>query len=124
MMSAFRVSCGTRLAPRHSKASITCPFGFTTGAASALGVSNCGRWPGWAAGAAAGADGADGGVAGGVGAGAVGIVSKGLGFGGVAGGVCGFACGCAGGWPAGGCWGGARAHSARRRGVGAKQAGG
>src|ERR1017187_865682 len=104
MMSAFRVSCGTRLAPRNSKASITCPFGFTTGAASALGVSNCGRWPGWAAGAAAGADGADGGVAGGVGAGAVGIVSKGLGFGGVAGGVC---CrGCAGGWPAGGCWAG------------------
>src|ERR1039458_7386764 len=119
MISAFSVSCGTRLAPRNSKASITCPLGFTAGAASALGVSNCGRWPGWAAGAAAGAaGGVAGGVGagaggigsqgvgiwrgegGGVGAGAVGIVSKGLGFGGVAGGVC---CrGCAGGWPAGG----------------------
>src|ERR1039457_2372620 len=98
MMSAFRVSWGTRLAPRNSKASMTCPLGFTAAAASALGVSNCGRWPGWAAGAAAGADG---GGASGVGTGAVGIVSKGLGFGGVAGGVC--VCGCAGGWPAGGC---------------------
>src|ERR1019366_7830442 len=83
MISAFSVSCGTRLAPRNSKASITCPLGFTAGAASALGVSNCGRWPGWAAGAAAGAAG---GVAGGVGAGAGGIVSKGLGLGGGRGG--------------------------------------
>src|ERR1039457_7199395 len=96
MISAFSVSCGTRLAPRNSKASITCPLGFTAGAASALGRSNCGRWPGWAAGAAAGAAG---GVAGGVGAGAVGIVSKGLGFGGGAGGVCCRGCG-------GGCWAG------------------
>src|ERR1039457_985432 len=110
MMSAFRVSCGTRLAPRNSKASITCPFGFTTGAASALGVSNCGRWPGWAAGAAAGADGADGGVAGG-------------GGGGAAGGVSGFACGCAGGWPAGGCWAGAWANSAGQMEMAQKQAG-
>src|ERR1017187_3271883 len=101
MISAFSVSCGTRLAPRNSKASITCPLGFTAGAASALGVSNCGRWPGWAAGAAAGAAG---GVAGGVGAGAVGIVSKGLGLGGVAGGGC--RRGRAGGWPAGGRSGG------------------
>src|ERR1035441_3988600 len=100
MISAFSVSCGTRLAPRNSKASITCPLGFTAGAASALGVSNCGRWPGWAAGAAGAAAGAAGGVAGGVGAGAVGIVSKGLGFGGGAGGVC---CrGCAGGGGGGG----------------------
>src|SRR5664280_1777439 len=118
MISAFRVSCGTRLAPRNSKASITCPVGFTAGAASALGVSNCGRWPGWAAGAAAGADG---GVAGGVGTGAVGIVSNGLGFGGVAGGVCG--CGCAGGWPAGGCWAGACANSAGQMEMTQKQAG-
>src|ERR1039458_4013779 len=82
MISAFSVSCGTRLAPRNSKASITCPLGFTVGAASALGVSNCGRWHGWAAGAAGAAAGAAGGVAGGVGAGAGGIVSKGLGVGG------------------------------------------
>src|ERR1019366_773955 len=104
MISAFSVSCGTRLAPRNSKASITCPLGFTAGAASALGVSNCGRWPGWATGAVGAAAGAAGGAGGGVGPGAVGIVSKGLGFGGVAGGVGRCGCGCAGGWPAGGCW--------------------
>src|ERR1039458_7148714 len=114
MISAFSVSCGTRLAPRNSKASITCPLGFTAGAASALGVSNCGRWPGWAAGAAAGAAG---GVAGGVGAGAVGIVSKGLGFGGVAGGVC-----CRG-WPAGGCWTGVWANIAGQMEMTQKQTG-
>src|ERR1019366_4908508 len=118
MISAFSVSCGTRLAPRNSKASITCPLGFTAGAASALGVSNCGRWPGWGGGAAAGAAG---GGAGGVGAGAVGIVSKGLGFGGVAGGVC---CrGCAGGWPAGGCWTGVWANIAGQMEMTQKQTG-
>src|ERR1019366_866764 len=111
MISAFSVSCGTRLAPRNSKASITCPLGFTAGAVSALGVSNCGRWPGWAAGAAAGAAG---GVAGGVGAGAVGIVSKGLGFGGGGG---------AGGWPAGGCWTGVWANIAGQMEMTQKQTG-
>src|ERR1035437_9515880 len=87
-ISAFRVSCGTRLAPRNSKLSITWPAGFAAaGAAASLGISNCGRWLGWAAGAAAGlAGGAAGGVAGGVGCGAEGMVSKGLGFGGGAGG--------------------------------------
>src|ERR1019366_8221199 len=79
MIRAFRVSCGTRLAPRNSKASTTCPLGFTAGAASCLGVSNCG--PGWAGGGAACCS--------------AGMVSKGLGFGGVAGGVC--VCGCAAG---------------------------
>src|ERR1039457_2134465 len=87
MIRAFRVSCGTRLAPRNSKASTTCPLGFTAGAASCLGVSNCG--PGWAAGGATGAAG------GGAGCCSAGMVSKGLGFGGVAGGVC--VCGCAAG---------------------------
>src|ERR1019366_7950278 len=77
MISAFSVSCGTRLAPRNSKASITCPLGFTAGAASALGVSNCGRWPGWAAGAAAGAAG---GGPGGGGAGAGGNGPEGTGL--------------------------------------------
>src|ERR1035438_6073271 len=106
MINAFKVSCGTRLAPRNSKASITCPFGFTAGAGSALGVSNCGRWPGWAGWATGGAGGVAGGAGGGVVCGALGIDSKGLGFGGVAGGVCCCGCGCAGGWPAGGCWAG------------------
>src|ERR1017187_8360651 len=96
MIRAFRVSCGTRLAPRNSKASTTCPLGFTAGAASCLGVSNCG--PGWAAGGAAGAAG---GAGDGAGCCSAGMVSKGLGFGGVDGGVC--VCGCAGGWLAGGC---------------------
>src|ERR1035441_9565033 len=45
MIRAFRVSCGTRLAPRNSKASITCPLGFTAGAASCFGVSNCDSGP-------------------------------------------------------------------------------
>src|ERR1017187_215750 len=95
---AFRVSCGTRLAPRNSKASTTCPLGFTAGAASCLGVSNCGGGTCWAAG---GATGAAGGAGAGAGCCSAGMVSKGLGFGGVAGGVC--VCGCAGGWLAGGC---------------------
>src|SRR5450759_1983375 len=124
MINAFRVSCGTRLAPRNSKLSIACPAGFTAGAAASLGASNCGRWPGWAAGAAGAAAGGAAGAAGGAGTGAVGMVSKGLGFGGVAGGgVCGCGRGCAGGWPAGGCWAGAWANSAGQMEMTQKHAG-
>src|ERR1019366_4093435 len=104
-ISAFRVSCGTRLAPRNSKLSITWPAGFAAGAAASLGVSNCGRWSGWAAGAAAGAAG---GVAGGGGCGAAGMVSPGLGLRGGAG---------------GGCWAGAWANSAGQMEITQKQAG-
>jgi len=53
------------------------------------------------------------------------MVSKGLGFGGVAGGgVCGSDCGCAGGRGcAGGCWAGAWANSAGQMEITQKQAG-
>src|ERR1017187_3154213 len=88
---AFKVSCGTRLAPRNSKASITCPLGFTAGAASCLGVSNCGD----------GTCRAAGGAGAGAGCCSAGMVSKGVGFGGGAGGGGVGGCGCGGGWRAG-----------------------
>jgi hypothetical protein len=53
--------------------------------------------------------------------GAVGMVSKGLGFGGVGGAVC--CCGCAGSWPAGGAWAGTWANNAGQMETAQKQAG-
>src|SRR6516165_3975104 len=86
MISAFNVSCGTRLAPRNSNPSITCPLGFATGSAACLGASSCGRCPCGVAGAGVGAGGC-------VVWGAAGIVSNGFALGGVWGGVCGALCG-------------------------------
>src|SRR5436853_4998741 len=86
MIMALSVSCGTRLAPRNSNPSITCPAG---GAAvgACRGASSCGCGAGGVAGGCCAAGGFTS---------SVGTVSKGFFF-------CSGAAGCAGGCCAGGC---------------------
>src|SRR5437667_10416938 len=96
MISALRVSCGTRLAPRNSNPSIVCPAEGAT-VSACLGASSCGccaggvPGAGWGCGASAGF------------ACSVGMVSKGFFFCWGGGGCAGACCAGFGGCCPGGC---------------------